>query len=506
MISRKLLDYWGRIKSEEVSDVTVSRNYDLLILLVYPNVYSLGISSLAVHRVFEILNSFEGVSCDLFFLPDSESVIDEISSGYECVSYYLEKTPPEFDLILFSISYENDLINVVKIFKYFKIPLLAEDRGEEFPPVIAGGIAVTENPEPYAPIFDVLCLGDSEGLLDIIIEEYFNSDSKVEYLKKLNLHESIYVPSFYRTEKFGNFQVPIISDKKLRKNVYPKFSEDPAKSVIHTGLAVFGKTKIIEISRGCPRKCKFCLASWLHGKTRFIEFSTFERLLEETSLEKVGLLGTSISDWPHLVEALDRYPSKRFSFSSLRLDTKREVFERMARIGVRTVTFGVEAFSEQLRRRIGKPYKDDFIMDVISFVSGKFEVLKLYFMIGLPGESDDDILCAKDFLNNIREVFSGRISINLSPFVPKPHTPFEFEAFMSMDLIRKRINIIRNIVKPIKEVSLSWDLPKYAKLETIISRGDRSIGYWIAGKARITESIYLSPLNPNLPYPWKIVV
>lgn len=504
MISRKLLSYWKELRDREEREVGVSKNFTISVLLVYPNVYRVAISNLAIHRIFELLNSMESVACDLFFLPETEDIIDELERGFEVASYYLERTPSEFDLILFSISYENDLLNVVKILRYFRIPPLSEDRSLGSPVLVGGGIAVSENPEPYAPIFDVLCIGEAENILDVIISEFSASSSRDDFLSRIDSYESIYVPSLYKTYRVGDFEITEMA-KRLKRNVYTNFSRDPSKSVIHTDLAIFGKSKIIEISRGCPRKCKFCLASWLYGNIRFIDLETFDELIESSKLKRIGLMGTSISDWPYLVDAITRHSDRVFSFSSLRVDVKKEVIDRMVDYGVRTITFGVESFSESLRRRIGKPFSDKFLLERIESLSGKFETLKLYFMVGLPYESDDDVICAERLLAEIRRIFKGRITVNLSPFVPKPHTPFQFEAFCGTDVIKRRINMVRNIVRKIGGINLTWDLPKYAKLETIISRGDRRVGYWIAGKSDIEEDKYLSSLNPSQPYPWSIL-
>lgn len=504
MISRRLLSYWKDLRDREEREVSVSKNFTISVLLVYPNVYRVAVSNLAIHRIFELLNSMESVSCDLFFLPEGEDVIDELEKGFEVASYYLERTPSEFDLILFSISYENDLLNVVRILKYFRFSPLSEERSFNSPVLVAGGIAVTENPEPYAPIFDVLCIGEAENLLDVILREFSASSSREDFLSRLDSYESFYVPSFYQTYRMGDFEITRMA-KKLKRSVYNNFSRDPSKSVIHTDLGIFGKSKIIEISRGCPRKCKFCLASWLYGTTRFIDPITFDELVKNSKLIKIGLMGTSISDWPHLVDAIKRHRDRVFSFSSLRVDVKDEIIDRMVDYGVRTITFGVEAFSESLRRRIGKPFSDKFLLDKVESLSGKFETLKLYFMVGLPYESDDDVMCAERLLTEVRRIFKGKITVNLSPFVPKPHTPFQFEAFCGTDVIKKRINMVRNIVRKIGGINLTWDLPKYAKLETIISRGDRRVGYWITGRGEIEEDKYLARLNPSQPYPWSIL-
>ncbi len=465
---------------------------------MFPNVYSVGVSNLGFQTVFKILNKTPGVSCDLLYLPDEEA-IPSLEEGQELCSFYLERTPREFDIILFSISFENDLINIVKILKLAGIPPLSSDRDENSPLIMGGGIVPSSNPEPFAPIFDAIYLGEAEEMLPKVIAD-FEGVSKKAYLEKISKIPCIYVPHLVETENIGGFIIPKVQKVRNRWRDFKKLSN---ASYIISNYSLFKNAFIVEVSRGCPRKCKFCLSSHVYSPVRFVESKALEALLNEAPTEKVGFLGTSVSDHRGLPELVKKYSGRlTFSFSSLRIDAPDELFQALINSGAKTLTFGIEAATERLRKAIGKPLDDELIFQRIKELSPHFPNLKLYFMVGLPGEKEEDIDAFSSFIKRVGECFEGRISLSISPFVPKPMTPFERVPFEDLSSLKSKIRAIRKAASGIKRVSVNYELPKWSQVQALISRGDRRVGLYFASAIKsIDKGVYLEALEVET-LPW----
>ncbi len=507
MISRRLLDRWRYYREAEECKVYPSHSWDVSVLLVFPNVYSVGVSNLGFQTIYRVLNEVEGVSCDLLYLPEDRE-LRECEAGFELASFYLERTPYEFDLVLFSISFENDLLNVFKLLKLMRIPLLASEREESHPLVGAGGIVPTANPEPFAPFFDFIILGDGEGITSDVLNFFKESFQKEPFLDRLSRHPSLYVPSSFDVKE-GPFLT--VFPKKgvfpLKRHVWKGFIKKGNASVIRTPFSVFKDAEIVEVSRGCPKRCCFCLSSHLQKPVRFVKTRVLEEMVESSRSSRVGFLGTSVSEHRGLVRVMERFPDKTYSFSSIRIDAHPAFIEAVKSSGSRTVTFGIEAASERLRERIGKPIKDELIVERISHLSEFFETVKLYFMVGLPGEEEEDIEAFYPFMKRVVDE-SRRVSftVSISPFVPKPHTPFEREPFDGVPSVKAKINRIKKLLSSFKRVKVTYDLPKWSKIQAAISRGDRKVGLYLAGCIkRLDLEPYLSRIPPEVPVPWSVV-
>lgn len=503
MISRRLISLWRELREEEKREVSPSSGGSFYILLVFPNTYSVGISNLGFQILFSLLNRIPDVVCDLLYYPD-EDVIPQIESGQELCSFYLERTPREFDALFFSVSFENDLVNLIRLLRWMRIDPLTNRRDDGDPVVIGGGIVPTANPEPFAPFFDAVYLGEAEPHLPEVVEILLDSPSKRDFLEKVSLMPFVYVPSLVDVEENGGFLVPKGVEK--RRTFWREFSEFPSTSVILSKHSSFGSAFIVEVSRGCPRRCSFCLSSYVCRPVRFASAEAIFKIVEKSGEKKIGFLGTSVSDHKHLPEVLERFAGKReFTFSSLRIDADIRFLEALKYSGLKTATFGIEAATFELRKRIGKPIPDELIFERVRWLSGHFETLKLYFMVGLPGETEEDIEAFGRFISKIADLFEGKIAVSLSPFVPKPFTPFEREAFDGHSILKTKIKRILKLLRPVKKVHVSYDLPKWSQLQAMISRGDRRVGLYLAGEDRkLNQKRYLGPLKGSL-LPWHFI-
>ncbi len=503
MISRKLLQLWQHLREGERRLVEPSSGWSLSILLVFPNYYSVGVSNLGLQTVYRVLNQHPGFVCDLVYLPEEPYQV-ELDAGAELVSLYLERTPMEFDVILFSISFENDLLNVVKLLKYMRIPVLSEERDDSHPLVVGGGVVPTANPEPFAPIFDLIYLGEAEVGLVEILEMWADAPERKKFLEKVKDLPWAYVPSVVELDDSGPFWVPSGLEKK---RAYSKnFPVEGNFSVIISKKSTFPDTHIVEVSRGCPRRCKFCLSSHLIRPVRFVETQRILELARESPSKKIGLLGTAVSDHRGLRRVVEEASDLTFTFSSIRVDAHPSLFDALRRSGAKSIALGIEAATERLRSLIGKPIEDDLIVERARELSGCFETLKLYFMVGLPFEEEEDVEALGSLLEKIRKVFEGRISLSVAPFVPKPFTPFEREPFLDLSVIKARLKRMKKEALRFRGVFFNHDLPRWSKIQALISRGDRRVGLHFAGRQRkLDEHLYLSRIPSEVRVPWEFV-
>ncbi len=430
--------------------------------------------------------------CDVMYYPDDE-ILPDIEAGQELCSFYLEKTPSEFDVILFSVSFENDLLNVIRLLRLMRLPILAGERDESHPLIIGGGIVPTANPEPFAPFFDALFLGEAEAGLDGVIELYGDADSRGSFLEKVAKFKFVYVPLLESPK-----------DCKKVRAFWKDVVNEPTCSCVVTPFSSFGESFMVEVSRGCPRRCNFCLSSYVCRPVRFVSVEAIKNAIEKRPVNKVGLLGTSVSEHKRLPDLIARYRDVEFSFSSIRIDAKEQFFNVLRHSGARTLTFGIEAASQRLREAIGKPVPDELIFERLKVLSSDFEAVKLYFMVGLPGEEDGDISAFDVFLKKAKGVFKGRISLSIAPFVPKPFTPFEREPFAGQSQLKSKIKRIKKIASQFKGVNVNYDLPKWSEVQALISCGDRDVGFYLAGiKKKIDKERYLSRKEGTLP--WRFI-
>lgn len=469
----------------------------LNVLLFYPNSYSIAITSLAFHRIYEVVNKIEEVGTIRCFL---EGVDDKYILPVDG-SFNLS----EIDIIAFFLSYEMDFFNLVKAMKLLNIPLLSEARDIKYPVVIGGGIAVTENPEPVADFFDVLFIGEAEESLIAFLKLFFQFSGRNEIIEKASAIKGVYVPEKTRPVYNKDGTIDKIIGEKVERGVYTNFSNDFSTNVFTTKLGEFGDTYLIEITRGCPASCRFCISRTLYTPLRFANKEKVKELIKnQQEVSKIGLLGASVSFHPAIKEFMDTALSahKKFSIASLRAEKLDKEFITLLKLGgSKTITIAPEAGTENMRNSINKGITKEHLENAITLaLDAKFEGIKLYFMIGLPFEEQTDIDGIIEFANFIRHLEYvnkknfKKVTFNISPFVPKPFTPFQWAAFEPVNSIKDKLNYLRKSLVA-KGVNVHYDNPKWAYIEAIFSRGDRRVKQMLLKneKIKFLETVKINP-------------
>jgi radical SAM superfamily enzyme YgiQ (UPF0313 family) len=449
----------------------------LPIALIYPNSYYLGMSNLGVHAVYKLLNSYLKVVCErVFYDPADKKPFKALESG---------RPLTDFAVLAFSISYELDYFNVVSILKASGIPLLAADRDESHPLIIAGGPCITSNPMPMAPFFDCVCIGEAEPILPEIVPLLTGGcgGPRADLRKALATKPGIYVPV-------------LPPDKPVARQWAKNLDEFDTNSVILTPETELGDLYLIEVERGCQHGCRFCLVNTNYAPMRF---RSVDRLVAQarvglTKRRRIGLMGPAVTDHPQIIELLHRLNSigAELSLSSMRINNLSvDVLNELAKGKTETITIAPEAGSQRLRDMINKGISEDDILEAADRMAGyRFRQLKLYFIVGLPTETDKDIediikltLALKERLE--KRGSGMRITLNASPFVPKAGTPFQWLPMAPQDTLNSRLAILRNSL-PLKGIKFNEESPAWSRVQGVLSRGDSRLAPILAGMAEVS--------------------
>lgn len=473
----------------------------LSILLVYPNTSDLAHANLGFQRVYSLINKIDGVMCDRLCLPVGWKPEKQSLSQDELRSEDTGCLPGDFDMIAFSISFEPDYLNVVTQLKYFGIPLASADRNEYGPLIVAGGSAIFINPEPLADIIDLFFIGEAEQMTEKFFALAIESgiEDKREFMKKAARMKGIYVPSFYRVEYKDGFQTDRIAEsfvpERVERHWVAEGSPDLCThSETHKPDSTFGNMGLMEVTRGCIWACRFCTAGFIYRPPRLPDLqATYDSLsiaLEKNgkNLTTIGLVGPSVTDHPDLMELAKRITTegKTLSFSSLRMETLTdELMDLIVASGQKTITVAVDGPSERMRNVINKAATDEFIIEKCGFLIRKGILhLKIYSIIGLPGETDEDIGDFIRLVENVQSVYVeesrkrakiGNVTISLSPLTPKPGTPFQWHPAERVETLKKKFMRVRKALGKLPHIKLSFGSPHEAYLQTYLSRGDRRL-------------------------------
>ena len=471
------------------------------VLLVYPNSKDVALANLGFQRVHTLLNQISEVECDHYSLPVGwSSDVQELGSS-SILSHEWNWSLDQFDVIAFSISFEPDYLNAALILKYFGIPLERSERDASHPLVLAGGSAVFINPEPLADCVDAFFIGEGEGLAEPFFKLFRENQYKDtrEFLKSAARIPGIYVPQFYHQEYQGDNMVQFKADPEVFERVERHWVKEGSPdlcthSVLHDEVSTFKDMSLMEVTRGCLWACRFCTAGFIYRPPRLpdlkLTYNSLERVLAEQgkTVSTVGLVGPSVTDHPDILSLARKIveDGKKISFSSLRMETLTdELVDLIQKSGQKTLTVAVDGPSERMRRVINKQATDDFIVEKCKFLTEKGILhLKIYSIIGLPGETDEDI---DHFISLVERVMKtyiatcsergniGQVTIGLSPLIPKPGTPFQWHPMEPVRSLKKKFMRIRKALGRLPHIKLSFGSPNEAYLQTYLSRGDRRV-------------------------------
>ena len=471
---------WDEVKrarrrlSREQGTVIKDWGGRLPIALIYPNSYYIGMSNLGLHAIYSLLNSYNEVVCERAFW-ERENRAQQLPT----LSLESQRPLSDFAILAFSISYELDYFNVVQILKASGIPLYAADRDERHPLVIAGGPCIIANPLPLSPFFDCLCIGEAEPILPAMLPILAEgvTGKRNDMLKALASLPGVYVPQCY-------------SGTPVVRQWARSLDDFPITSTILTPDTELGNLYLIEVERGCNWGCRFCLVS---NAFRPMRFRSIDKLIAQAKQglkyrKRLGLVGAAVSDHPQLEELLVklRQMGAELSISSLRMrPLSRIVLREMAKGGARTIALAPEAGSQRLRQVIKKGISEDDILKSMDKVAEQgIKQLKLYFMIGLPSETDEDIeeiinlaLKCKNILD--RQQTGCRIDLNIAPFVPKAGTPFQWLSMAPLSTLNHRLSLLKNNLSP-KGIKIKSESPAWSQVQGVLARGDTKLAEVLA--------------------------
>lgn len=482
----------------------VKKNWgaDNTVCLAYPNHYRTGMSNLGFQTVYKIFNEQPSFLCERVFLPDAGGEAEFAAGRTELFSIENQKPIAEFDILAFSLSFENDYPNILTLLELAGIPLAANERSEDHPLVIGGGVAATLNPEPIAGFFDLFILGEAEGPLPEfarIFEEARSSglnraDMLIRMQKTL---PQAYVPGLYDVKYFPDSRIrsiePVMSGLPERIRISPikdinSFCTDEVISAPRTEME---DMYLIEVNRGCARSCRFCAASFIYRPVRFRScekiIASIDRGLAQN--KKIGLVGTAVSDHPELSRICEYILAKngRAGIGSLRVDQINEKIVGLIKAnGIETVALAPEAGSQRLRDLLRKGITEEDIMRSAKLlIENEITNLRLYFIIGLPSETEKDIDAIIDLVKKIQHhvlhCTGGKrrfrsITLSINQFIPKPSTPLQWCALGDINSSGKKIKKIVSAFGRDKQIRVIHDVPKWNYVQALLSLGDRKAG------------------------------
>jgi radical SAM superfamily enzyme YgiQ (UPF0313 family) len=484
-VNRKLIEKVDAFLSKERGTIFKDPGGKINICLVYPNTYHVGMSNLGFQGIYGLLNKRDDVVCERAFLPDERDIEEYIRTETPIFSYESKRPLNRFDVVAFSISFENDYPNILKILDIAKIPFSSSERNEYHPLLIAGGVCCFFNPEPIAPIFDVIFIGEAEESLNEFIDIYSriqNTEDRRQIKESAMAIEGIYVPEFYQTDYDNDGtilkRVPINNaPEKIKRRYIKDLSISPVTTTIITPEAEFSEMYLVEAMRGCPWKCRFCLVGHIYTPTRKKDLDTItveiERAKEITP--KIGLIGPSLTDYAHIKDVLC-IEGVDFSITSLRASERSAELVELLK-GRKSVSIAPEAGTERMRRVVNKKITEKDILDTSKLIlNAGIENLRLYFIIGLPTETDEDVSGIIEIVKKVRRISNrGNIILSVSAFVPKPFTPFQWHPMERLDSVKEKLKFIKNALRDEKGVKVFHDVPKYAHMQGLFSMGDRRV-------------------------------
>ena len=495
------------ILSKEVGYVSKPHGGRLRVALAFPNTYFVGMSNLGFQTVYKLFNAEDDIVCERVFLPPKTELASQLSGGAPLVTLESQTPVNEFDIFAFSVSFEWDYTNVVSLLRLAGLKPRAADRTHHDPLVMIGGAVTFVNPEPLAPFADVVAAGEGEALIPPLLAAFKNASDRDDLLRRLATERGFYIPSFYDVmhrpdgtleafvPKPGTGAPPTVKKAALKTTE----AVDPPATTIFTPDTELGSRFLVEVVRGCANLCRFCWAGYNYLPVRAFPKDRILQLAESARRysSHAGLVSIALCDHPEIEEILTRLVEMGYSISpaSLRLDDLTPtILNLLRRSGERTITIAPEVGSDRLRRVINKTITNEEIFaaaDMI-FESG-FENLKLYFMIGLPTETDDDLVAIRDMTKQLHETMLrhqrgrghiGRIVGSVNPLVPKPGTAYQWLPMEDDGSIGRKIRRMKSLMAGIDNVYFNIKSERHSFYQALLSLGDRRVAAAIEAAER----------------------
>ncbi len=528
------------------------KQFSLRVALGFPNSYQVGMSNLGYQTIYRLLNQIEGVACERFFAQLFDEKLDfSTHPGVKTLESDLKLRT--FDIVAFSVPFELDYVNVLKLLRMSGISLKSSQRSEGDPLIIAGGVAVTLNPETIASFFDCLLIGEAEETLPDFVRTYLQSSeqgiSKEKALLNLSKIQGVYVPRFYDIiyDRGGE-----IKRRETKEAVFERVERRKADigkietfSPISSPYIHFKDSLLVEVGRGCARGCFFCAAGYIYRPCRFHDRNSILTQVEryKGDLRHVGLVGSLISDHPDLENICSDLQKRGFEIgvSSFRVDKiSSNLVKILVKSGLKTLTVAPEVGSEKMWKVINKNIsREDVFRSARIAAEAGIANLKLYFIIGLPFEKAPDIDAIVDLVRGIHEIYirpskakgrrlgsanggthrRRRLILSVNPFVPKPHTPFQWCAMNTKKELKSKMKRIETGVRVFRGVYFEKKSVRQAILQGILSVGNRRVGeglfYHVQENLTLSQawrkaevdvsSLIFEERDFGSPLPWDIV-
>lgn len=501
MNRKDLIDRLQALYKDEDSRVTVNPHAGQKVAIVYPNTYFVGMSNLGLHIIYEEINLRNDSVCERIFLPEKKELEAYDKTKTPLMSVETQRPMHQFDVVAFDVTFEMDYFHIPLMLRHGRVPIMGKDRTEFDPIVIAGGPCATFNPEPFADFIDAFIIGEGEGIvsrvLDIIRDGKMEGLDRHAILRQLANISGVYVPSLYvpiysDDGEFKGYDIAEGAPTTIKRHF--EMLTSGGETVVATNYTEFGAMYIIEVARGCGRHCRFCMAGYCFRVPRVRPLEILKEGVDRAEKlgKKVGLMGAAISDYPEVDELVTYIRSKdmRYSCASLRADSLTQaVVDGLADSGQKTITIAPETGSERLRRVINKGISEEHLQNAatLSAKSG-IQHMRLYIMIGLPTETDEDIEAivglAERTQAHMAEVgCKGRLTLSINPFIPKPFTPFQWMAMDHQKTVEKKLQYIKKALQKNRRIEVLVESPKEAYIQGVLARGDRRLGAVLAACA-----------------------
>ncbi|HBQ30249.1 MAG TPA: B12-binding domain-containing radical SAM protein, partial [Mitsuokella multacida] len=462
--------------------------------LVYPNSYFVGMSNLGFHIIYDLLNKRSDTACERVFLPERTKVERYVNTRTPIMSMETQSPLYDFDVLGFAVSFEMDYFNILQLLSMGKVKAKAAERGERDPILVAGGPCPTFNPEPLAAIFDAFIIGEGEVIMPALMDAYQAAKReglpRNELLQKLAEMPGVYVPSLYEQHYDDEGHLTAIeplpgAPAAVSRQWVHDLDAYPAHTVVVTDNTEFN-FYLIETARGCGRHCRFCMAGYCYRRPRVrpLEYVKSAVLRGKALGKKIGLMGAAISDYPYIDELVTfiRDQGLAFSCASLRADSiTPAIVKGLAESGQKTITLAPEAGSKHMRDIINKGITEEHLLHSIDLATAAgIRHVRMYIMVGLPMETDDDIQGIVDMTRRVQQHMAAignlsRITLSINPFIPKPFTPFQWMAMTEKKVVEKRLNFLKKALKD-KQIELLIEPLRSAYIQGVLSRGDRRVG------------------------------